>query len=77
MIYAVELEMQSDPNDTVSESVRNAPVSAFGSIDNFNIVPGRAYVGYIQRDHTFFWHEVCPSESHIVGRTISNTGLRK
>ena len=61
MRYTVEFEMRSDLDDTVSESVRKALVSTFGTVDKFSIVPCREYIGYIQKNQHIIWHEVGPN----------------
>jgi len=58
MRYSVEFEVQSDHGETVSETIHKALVSAFGSIDEFKVVPSREYVGYIQENQPIRWHEV-------------------
>lgn len=61
MKYIVEFEMRSDAHDAVSELVRKALVSAFGSVDKFSIRPCNEYVGHIQKDQHISWHEVDPN----------------
>ena len=61
MRYTVEFEMQSDFHATISESVRKALVSTFGSVEKFSIVPCREYIGYVQKNQNIIWHEVGPT----------------
>jgi hypothetical protein len=62
MRYSVEFEMQSDLGDTaVSEAVYGTIVSAFGSINNFKVVQGSAYVGYFKGNQPIIWSEVRPN----------------
>ena len=61
MRYTVEFEMRSEVHETVSECVRKALVSTFGSVDKFSIVPCREYIGYIQGNEPIIWREVGPN----------------
>jgi hypothetical protein len=58
MRYFVEFEMQSDPSETVSETIHKAFVSAFGSVQKLKVVPVREYVAYVQENQPILWHEI-------------------